>query len=103
MVEFRLEKTCWACPEQYDVYIGEEQVGYLRLRHGHFRCDYPDCGGETLYDAYTEGDGMFEDEERDPQIRRALAAIIDKMELKETFEYKITSERYDTLDEEFPL
>lgn len=103
MVEFRLDKTCWACPEQYDVYLNDKQVGYLRLRHRGFRCEYPDCGGETLYYANTKGDGMFDDEERDPQIRKALATIVDKLELKETFEYKITSEKYDCLDEEFPL
>lgn len=95
MVKFKLELTCWACPEQYDVYLDDKQVGYLRLRHGYFRCDYPDCGGETLYATATDGDGRFDDEERDPQIRRALAAIVDKLELRETFEYEITSDKYD--------
>ena len=47
MVKFRLEMTCFACPEQYDVYLEDEKVGYLRLRHGHFRCDVPDCGGKS--------------------------------------------------------
>jgi hypothetical protein len=28
--------TCSACPEQMDVYRLGQQVGYLRLRHGHF-------------------------------------------------------------------
>lgn len=28
-----LVKTCEACPEQYDAYLGEKRVGYLRLRH----------------------------------------------------------------------
>lgn len=30
----RFELTCGACPEQYDVYNGETQVGYVRLRWG---------------------------------------------------------------------
>jgi plasmid stability protein len=34
-VVVRLVRTCFACPEQYDAFIGEEKVGYLRLRHGH--------------------------------------------------------------------
>ena len=25
-------QTCVGCPEQYDVYDGKEQVGYVRLR-----------------------------------------------------------------------
>ena len=29
------EQTCAAYPEQYDVWKGDEQVGYVRLRHGH--------------------------------------------------------------------
>ena len=36
---YRLILTCGACPEQYDVFDGDRQVGYLRLRHGHFRAD----------------------------------------------------------------
>ncbi len=32
-VVVRLVQTCFACPEQYDAFIGEEKAGYLRLRH----------------------------------------------------------------------
>ena len=28
------KKTCDACPEQYDVFKDEKQVGYVRLRWG---------------------------------------------------------------------
>lgn len=45
MKHFILEQTCYAYPEQYDVFLDGKQVGYLRLRHGYFRCDYPNCGG----------------------------------------------------------
>jgi hypothetical protein len=31
-----LEQTCIACPEQYDVYLDNSYVGYLRLRYGRF-------------------------------------------------------------------
>lgn len=44
-----LRLTCSACPEQYDAFIGDRKVGYLRLRWGEFRVDYPDCGGEMTY------------------------------------------------------
>jgi len=74
---YRLFCTSIACPEQYDVFDDEtkQQVGYLRLRHGYFRADVPDCGGETVYEADTKGDGMFEDDERMPELTKAIAAI----------------------------
>jgi hypothetical protein len=59
--------TCIACPEQYNVFKDEKQVGYVRLRHGGLRVDSPDYLGEEIY--YTEyGDddycGEFSDEDR---------------------------------------
>ena len=42
----KLVLTCGACPEQYDAFDGERQVGYLRLRHGHFTVTCPDVGGD---------------------------------------------------------
>lgn len=36
MVDLHFEQTCFACPEQYDVYYGSRKVGYVRLRHGLF-------------------------------------------------------------------
>ncbi|MCB4861485.1 hypothetical protein K7W03_17995 [Sphingobium sp. PNB] len=70
-----LQLTCRACPEQYDAYLDGKQVGYLRLRHGAFRVDVPDCGGETVYEAEPEGDGIFADHERDHFLREAKLAI----------------------------
>ena len=71
----RLVCTCSACPEQYDVFSGDEQVGYLRLRHGYFRADVPDCGGDKVYESYTKGDGIFEDDERLVELTKAVKAI----------------------------
>lgn len=71
----RLVLTCGACPEQYDVYDGDRQVGYIRLRHGALRVDCPDTGGETVYEATPEGDGSFEPHERDYYLRFCVAAI----------------------------
>lgn len=71
-----LIKTCSACPEQYDVYKGKMRIGYLRLRHGFFRADYPDCGGETVYEAEPKGDGIFEDDERDKYLNEAVEALL---------------------------
>lgn len=73
----RLRMTCGACPEQYDAFVDgtEVKVGYLRLRHGHFRVDFPDCGDETIYEATPVGDGQFLDEERDYYLKFAVDAI----------------------------
>ena len=74
---YKLICTCSACPEQYDVFKGDSKVGYLRLRHGGFRADAPTCGGKTVYESDTVGDGMFDDDERIPEITKALAAITE--------------------------
>lgn len=75
----RLEKTCEACPEQYDAFIGDKQVGYLRLRWGTFTVNYPDVKGEEIYSAEPEGDGMFEEEERSTFLEQAKMAILNKI------------------------
>lgn len=55
--------TCYMCPEQYDV-LDENGciVGYVRLRHGYLSCDFPHCGGFTIYGADIGGEytGRFE-------------------------------------------
>lgn len=72
---YRLELTCSACPEQYNVFLGDNQVGYLRLRHGGFTAETPDCGGKLLFELSPAGDGIFEPEERLPYLTRAIKAI----------------------------
>lgn len=72
-----LVNTCYACPEQYDVYMADKQVGYLRLRHGWFRCDANKCGGPMIYHTNEcKGDGIFTDIERDYFLQEAIAALI---------------------------
>lgn len=74
---YRLICTSAACPEQYDVFDDKTglQVGYLRLRHGHFRADLRDCGGPCVYESDTIGDGIFEDKERMPHLKKAVKAL----------------------------
>lgn len=72
---YRFEKTCGACPEQYDVFSGDVKVGYLRLRHGHFSVECPDCGGDVVFWASPQGDGLFEPEERAMYLLEAAKAI----------------------------
>ena len=71
----RLVMTCGACPEQYNAFQGDRQVGYLRLRHGNFRVDCPDAGGIEVYSATPSGDGIFDPDERDYYLRFAVDAI----------------------------
>ncbi len=80
---YKLDMTCGACPEQYDVYKDNKLVGYLRLRHGYFRADYPDCGCETVYTAQPDGDGIFEDDEREHFLTEAINAIDKRIKTKE--------------------
>lgn len=75
MISFK--KTCDACPEQYDAYMDDERVGYLRLRHGVFTVVCPDIGGTLVYEALPEGDGGFFDQERDYYLRFAADAILN--------------------------
>lgn len=73
----RLERTSYACPEQYDVFSGDTQVGYLRLRHGNFTVECPDCIGELVYfSSDCKGDGLFEEDERDEYLTRAVEKIL---------------------------
>ena len=73
---YKLRLTSYACPEQYDVFDKDGALaGYLRLRHGYFCADYPDCGGETVYESNPAGDGMFEDLERLTELTKAIAAL----------------------------
>ena len=78
-----LVRTCSACPEQYDVYVGtevkdENQIGYLRLRHGHFYAAYPDYNGKVVYSSYPKGDGIFEDDERVQQLQVAVFHLLNR-------------------------
>ncbi len=76
-----IKMTCGACPEQYEIFRNGEQVAYYRLRHGEFRVDFPDCGGETIYHAEPNGDGIFDDNERLKYLSEAMKAVITKINL----------------------
>lgn len=73
--KIRLVLTCRACPEQYDAFLGDEQVGYLRLRHGSFRVECPDFNGKTVLLDYPDGQGCFKEYERDMYLRAAVQEI----------------------------
>jgi hypothetical protein len=68
------------CPEQYDVFLGEKDVAYLRLRHGVFTAELND--GIEIYEAYPRGDGGFHDDERELYLNEAIKAIDAKLNAK---------------------
>lgn len=75
-----LKMTCAGCPEQYDAFYGNRQVGYLRLRHGYFSVRYPGAGGVEVYGTgEVRSDGNFEDSERDRYLLTAKMAIIREL------------------------
>lgn len=74
-----IKLTCAACPEQYEVFKDGNQVAYYRLRHGEFRVDYPDCGGETIYEGSPNGDGTFDANERIVYLTKALRHLLHKL------------------------
>ena len=60
-MKFYFLNTCYASPEQYDVYRANgELCGYVRLRWGALRADYPNVEGDSINDDFK---GMFEDDE----------------------------------------
>lgn len=78
IIDIQLVKTCSAFPEQYDAYIGDDRekpVGYLRLRHGYFCVVCPWVRGDLVYESEPDGDGIFEDYEREPNLNAAKEAI----------------------------
>lgn len=80
--KYKIIQTCGSCPEQYEMYHGKKMIGYFRLRHGRFRADYPDAGDETVYEAFTIGDGNFHDEDERKKHMEAATRII-----KERYEH----------------
>jgi predicted protein tyrosine phosphatase len=74
--------TCWACPEQYDVYWGDVQVAYVRLRYGRLTTYTPDVGGTLVYEHNFPGDdneylGQFPDEDSRTHHLTKIAEILN--------------------------
>lgn len=77
----RFELTCIACPEQYDVWDGDKQVAYVRLRHGCLTVDCPDVDGELVYEHVFDGNewkGRFGSDEERKEFLARIEKIIRK-------------------------
>ena len=77
MLDCNLVLTCGACPEQYDVFFEGKNIGYLRLRHGRFYAEYVPTE-EIVYVNHPKGDGIFDDDEREEELTKAIKAIVAK-------------------------
>lgn len=84
-LDFKL--TCLACPEQYDVFLDDEEVGYIRLRHGVLSVDFTpteerlgEWDADVIYPQELKiltGDGNFSnEEERNYFLNRCAEEIL---------------------------
>ena len=82
-------QTCEACPEQYDVVDdNRNQVGYVRLRWGCLRCDYPDVGKETIYSTSFDDERMgYSDsqEQREHYLNIIADKLLERINHKEVY------------------
>lgn len=87
-MKLEFEQNCFACPEQYDVYVvdysevdtvSRKTVGYIRLRWGSLRAYYPDYeNGELIYshDFHEECKGCFSSEDQRAYYLNKIEEII---------------------------
>ncbi len=74
-------QTVFLCPELYEIYDREgRHVGYARLRFGVLRCDFPDCGGVTIYrkDFESEYLGGFRTEREREKYLKIIAEKLNE-------------------------
>lgn len=78
--------TCHACPEQYEVFYGDKEVAYVRLRRGELKVTSPDnCeiwwnthNNDCHFplDKQLKGDGVFDDENERVFYLNIIAKVI---------------------------
>jgi len=66
--------TSPACAESYDVFLGSEPLGHLRLRYGNFKAF---LGLDVVYEASPMGNGLFFREEREYHLNTAVCALLE--------------------------
>lgn len=67
-VPVTFEQTCFACPEQYELYDPNgERIGFFHYRYGHLTLECPDTGGELVYEKMLgdRADGILDSDTRD--------------------------------------
>ena len=81
MANLRLDLTCFACPEQYDVYHGDTLVGYICYRWGHLKCN-PVVDKEYMFendiffwDSGDQYDGIIPEDKKEELLEKCKEAI----------------------------
>ena len=67
--------TSPSVPEQYSVERKGQPAGHIHVRHFGMSIDYPDVGGDRIYEGPVDGFGGFTDHERETQLLFALGLI----------------------------
>lgn len=89
MIEVELHQTCSASPEQYDMYVNGENIGYFRTRHGYFTVEYL-LNGTQVFESDIKGDSGFDSEERDFFLEEGIKAVLEAHTgLENDFSYRI--------------
>lgn len=100
-MKFYFVNTCYACPEQYDVYRDNGQIcAYVRLRWGNLYAEYPSIDGEVIYNTHFSDNskGNFDnDNERDYYLKEISEAIKDKIVENMHIDYKEIDIEYEYL------
>ena len=82
-MKFYFVNTCYACPEQYDVYRDNGQIcAYVRLRWGNLYAEYPSIDGEVIYNTHFSDNskGNFDnDSERDYYLKEISGLEEDRI------------------------
>ena len=80
--EYEFRMTCGACPEQYDVFVADKMVAYIRLRWDRLRVEAPDYGGDAIYVHDFDDDGykgVFDNEDERMKYLNIIADELDKL------------------------
>lgn len=100
-MKFYFVNTCYACPEQYDVYRDNGQIcAYVRLRWGNLYAEYPSIDGEVIYNTHFSDNskGNFDnDNERNHYLKEISEAIKDKIVENMHIDYKEIDTEYEYL------
>lgn len=75
--EYKLIQTSIACPQQFSVIKENKEVAYFRLRHGKFSASIVEDDGRftKIYETMVLGDGVFEEEEEEIELKNAVEKI----------------------------
>ena len=83
--KLQFKQTCFMCPEQYDVFLDEKQVAYVRLRWGCLTVEVPDVKGKGIleHNFNEEFKGSFKDKERELWLKKIEEKILEYLKLNE--------------------